>query len=76
MLPTFEVHDSNQRLAVAVPREIVGEYINDMGEVVRGLAGKPAAVVLANHGSVVVGKDGEVACNASGSSKTLRVWRF
>lgn len=35
-----------------------------MGEAVRGLAGKRAAVMLANHGPVVAGKDLEAACNA------------
>lgn len=35
-----------------------------MGEAVRGLAGKRAAVMLANHGPVVAGKDIEAACNA------------
>ena len=35
-----------------------------MGEAVRGLAGKRSAVMLANHGPVVAGKDVEVACNA------------
>lgn len=35
-----------------------------MGEAVRGLAGKRAAVMLANHGPVVTGKDVEAACNA------------
>ena len=35
-----------------------------MGEAVRGLAGKRAAVMLANHGPVVAGKDAEAACNA------------
>ena len=35
-----------------------------MGEAVRGLAGKRAAVMLASHGPVVAGKDVEVACNA------------
>lgn len=35
-----------------------------MGEAVRGLAGKHAAVMLANHGPVVAGKDIEAACNA------------
>jgi ribulose-5-phosphate 4-epimerase/fuculose-1-phosphate aldolase len=35
-----------------------------MGEAVRGLAGKRAAVMLANHGPVVAGKDVEAACNA------------
>jgi ribulose-5-phosphate 4-epimerase/fuculose-1-phosphate aldolase len=31
---------------------------------VRGLAGKRSAVMLANHGPVVAGKDIEAACNA------------
>jgi len=31
---------------------------------VRGLAGKRSAVMLANHGPVVAGKDVEAACNA------------
>jgi ribulose-5-phosphate 4-epimerase/fuculose-1-phosphate aldolase len=35
-----------------------------MGEAVRGLAGKRSAVMLANHGPVVAGKDIETACNA------------
>lgn len=35
-----------------------------MGEAVRGLAGKRSAVMLANHGPVVAGKDLEAACNA------------
>jgi ribulose-5-phosphate 4-epimerase/fuculose-1-phosphate aldolase len=35
-----------------------------MGEAVRGLAGKRSAVMLANHGPVVAGKDIESACNA------------
>ena len=35
-----------------------------MGEAVRGLAGKRSAVMLANHGLVVAGKDVEAACNA------------
>ena len=35
-----------------------------MGEAVRGLAGKRAAFMLANHGPVVAGKDVEAACNA------------
>ena len=35
-----------------------------MGRAVRGLAGKRSAVMLANHGPVVAGKDVEVACNA------------
>ena len=30
----------------------------------RGLAGKRSAVMLANHGPVVAGKDVEAACNA------------
>lgn len=34
------------------------------GEAVRGLAGKRTAVMLANHGPVVAGKDVEAACNA------------
>ena len=37
---------------------------HSMGEVVCGLASKRAALVLANHGSVVVGKNVEAACNA------------
>ena len=36
----------------------------EMGIAVRGLAGKRAAVMLANHGPVVAGKDIEAACNA------------
>ncbi len=35
-----------------------------MGAAVRGLAGKRSAVMLANHGPVVTGKDPEAACNA------------
>ncbi|MBM7069385.1 aldolase [Actibacterium sp. 188UL27-1] len=35
-----------------------------MGEAVRGLAGKRSAVMLANHGPVVAGKDVEAACHA------------
>ena len=35
-----------------------------MGMAVRGLAGKRSAVMLANHGPVVAGKDIEAACNA------------
>ncbi|MCM2562083.1 aldolase [Lutimaribacter sp. EGI FJ00015] len=35
-----------------------------MGEAVRGLAGKRSAVMLANHGPVVAGKDIEAACFA------------
>ena len=35
-----------------------------MGAAVRGLAGKLSAVMLANHGPVVAGKDIEAACNA------------
>lgn len=35
-----------------------------MGEAVRSLAGKRTAVMLANHGPVVAGKDIEAACNA------------
>jgi len=35
-----------------------------MGEAVRGLAGKHSAVMLANHGPVVAGKNVEAACNA------------
>ena len=34
-----------------------------MGDAVRGLAGKRSAVMLANHGPVVAGKDIEAACN-------------
>lgn len=36
----------------------------EMGNAVRGLAGKRSAVMLANHGPVVAGKDVEAACNA------------
>lgn len=36
-----------------------------MGEAVRGLAGKHAAVLLANHGPVVAGKTLEAAVNAT-----------
>ena len=35
-----------------------------IGEAIRGLAGKRSAVMLANHGPVVAGKDVEAACNA------------
>ncbi|MEM6636248.1 MAG: aldolase [Pseudomonadota bacterium] len=35
-----------------------------MGDAVRGLAGKRTAVMLANHGPVVAGKDVEAACAA------------
>ena len=35
-----------------------------MGDAVRGMAGKRSAVMLANHGPVVAGKDVEAACNA------------
>ncbi|ASM72187.1 MULTISPECIES: aldolase [Roseobacteraceae] len=35
-----------------------------MGEAVRGLAGKRSAVMLANHGPVVAGRDVEAACHA------------
>jgi 3-dehydro-4-phosphotetronate decarboxylase len=35
-----------------------------MGDAVRGLAGKRSAVMLANHGPLVAGKDVEAACNA------------
>lgn len=35
-----------------------------MGEAVRGLAGKRSAVMLANHGPVVAGKDVQAACYA------------
>ena len=35
-----------------------------MGDAVRGLAGKRTAVMLANHGPVVAGKNVEAACNA------------
>ena len=35
-----------------------------MGDAVRGLAGKRSAVMLANHGPVVAGKDVEAACDA------------
>ncbi len=35
-----------------------------MGEAVKGLAGKRSAVMLANHGPVVAGKDIEAACTA------------
>jgi ribulose-5-phosphate 4-epimerase/fuculose-1-phosphate aldolase len=36
-----------------------------MGEAVRGLAGKRSAVLLANHGPVVAGKDLEAAVYAT-----------
>lgn len=35
-----------------------------MGQAVRGLAGQRSAVMLANHGPVVAGRDIESACNA------------
>ena len=35
-----------------------------MGRAIRQLAGKRSAVMLANHGPVVAGKDVEAACNA------------
>jgi len=35
-----------------------------MGAAVRGLAGKRSAVMLANHGPVVAGRDVQAACNA------------
>ena len=35
-----------------------------MGQAVRGLAGKRSAVMLANHGPVVAGRDLEAACDA------------
>lgn len=35
-----------------------------MGDAVRSLAGKRSAVMLANHGPVVAGRDVEAACNA------------
>ncbi|AKO96712.1 Ribulose-5-phosphate 4-epimerase [Marinovum algicola DG 898] len=35
-----------------------------MGDAVRGLAGKRTAVMLANHGPVVAGREIEAACNA------------
>ena len=35
-----------------------------LGIALRGLAGKRSAVLLANHGPVVAGKDVEAACNA------------
>ncbi|MCK7616177.1 3-oxo-tetronate 4-phosphate decarboxylase [Roseibium sediminicola] len=35
-----------------------------IGEAIRGLAGKRSAVMLANHGPVVAGKDLEAACYA------------
>jgi ribulose-5-phosphate 4-epimerase/fuculose-1-phosphate aldolase len=35
-----------------------------MGMAVRSLAGKRSAVMLANHGPVVAGRDIEAACNA------------
>ncbi|WP_420014308.1 class II aldolase/adducin family protein [Sulfitobacter sediminis] len=35
-----------------------------MGQAIRGLAGKRSAVMLADHGPVVAGKDVEAACNA------------
>lgn len=35
-----------------------------MGAAVRGLAGKRSAVMLANHGPVVAGRDVEATCNA------------
>lgn len=35
-----------------------------MGDAVRGLGGRRAAVMLANHGPVVAGRTAEAACNA------------
>lgn len=35
-----------------------------MGDAVRGLGGKHAAVMLANHGPIVAGRDPQSACNA------------
>ncbi len=35
-----------------------------IGDAIRGLAGKRSAVMLANHGPVVAGRDIEAACNA------------
>jgi ribulose-5-phosphate 4-epimerase/fuculose-1-phosphate aldolase len=35
-----------------------------MGDAVRGLAGRRSAVMLANHGPVVAGRDVQAACNA------------
>lgn len=35
-----------------------------MGEALRSLGGKRSAVLLANHGPVVAGKEVEAACNA------------
>jgi ribulose-5-phosphate 4-epimerase/fuculose-1-phosphate aldolase len=35
-----------------------------MGEAIKGLAGKRSAVLLANHGPVVSGKDLEASVNA------------
>lgn len=35
-----------------------------IGEAITGLAGRRSAVMLANHGPVVAGKDVEAACNA------------
>lgn len=35
-----------------------------MGDAVRGIAGRRCAVMLANHGPVVAGKDVEAACSA------------
>ena len=37
---------------------------DEIGQAVRGLAGKRSAVMLANHGPVVAGKDVEAACYA------------
>ncbi|TFL18753.1 3-oxo-tetronate 4-phosphate decarboxylase [Jannaschia formosa] len=36
----------------------------EMGAAVRGLAGRRSAVMLANHGPAVAGRDVEAACNA------------
>lgn len=36
----------------------------ELGDAVRGLAGKRNAVMLAHHGPVVAGRDPEAACNA------------
>ena len=45
-----------------LPYFLPGDFA--MGEAVKGLAGKRSAVMLANHGPVVAGKDVEAACNA------------
>ena len=36
----------------------------ELGDAIRGVAGKRSAVMLAHHGPVVAGRDPEAACNA------------